>query len=107
MLRSRLLVLVAAVARAGRLQGRRATSRSRSKTTAPAPSTTTITLDADAVRRVEANGRTLDAAFPLDDLGAAGWEISPWVADADGSADARADARPSPDKTSWSFASPS
>jgi hypothetical protein len=48
--------------------------------------TTTVTLDADAVRRVEANGRTLDAAFPLADLGAAGWEITPWVRDPDGSA---------------------
>ena len=45
-----------------------------------------MTLDADAVRRVEANGRTLDAAFLLADLGAAGWEITPWVLDPDGSA---------------------
>lgn len=45
-----------------------------------------ITLDAEAVARVETNGRTLDTAFALDDLRAAGWEISPWTRAEDGSA---------------------
>ena len=35
-----------------------------------------ITLDGEAVARVETNGRTLETAFPLDDLRAAGWELS-------------------------------
>jgi hypothetical protein len=47
---------------------------------------TVITLDAEAVGRVETNGRTLDTSFPLQDLAAAGWEITPWARGADGSA---------------------
>jgi hypothetical protein len=45
-----------------------------------------IILDAEAVARVEADGRTLDTAFSLDDLRSAGWEISPWTRAEDGSA---------------------
>jgi hypothetical protein len=50
---------------------------------------TFITLDAEAVARVEVAGRTLDTAFPLDDLKAAGWTISPWTRGADGAATLR------------------
>ena len=50
---------------------------------------TFITLDAEAVARVEVAGRTLDTAFPLDDLKAAGWTISPWTRGADGAAPLR------------------
>ena len=50
---------------------------------------TFITLDAEAVARVEVSGRTLDTAFPLDDLKTAGWTISPWTRGADGSATLR------------------
>jgi hypothetical protein len=48
--------------------------------------TTVVTLDAEAVGRVETNGRTLETAFPLDDLRTAGWEIAPWQRGPDGSA---------------------
>jgi hypothetical protein len=48
--------------------------------------TTVVTLDAEAVGRVESDGRTLETAFPLDDLTAAGWTITPWQHGADGSA---------------------
>ncbi len=47
---------------------------------------TVITLDAEAVARVETNGRTLETAFPLDDLRAAGWKVSPWQRRDDGGA---------------------
>lgn len=47
---------------------------------------TVITLDGEAVARVETNGRTLETAFPLDDLRTAGWEVSPWQRQDDGSA---------------------
>jgi len=47
---------------------------------------TVVALDAEAVARVETNGRTLDTAFPLDDVRAAGWDISAWERAADGSA---------------------
>ena len=47
---------------------------------------TAITLDGEAVARVETNGRTLETAFPLDDLRAAGWDVSPWLRLEDGSA---------------------
>lgn len=47
---------------------------------------TAITLDAEAVTRVETNGRTLETAFPLDDLRTAGWEVAPWQRQDDGSA---------------------
>ena len=50
---------------------------------------TFITLDAEAVARVEVFGRTLETAFPLDDMRAAGWEISPWERGADGAATLR------------------
>jgi hypothetical protein len=46
---------------------------------------TFITLDGEAAARVQTGGRTLATAFPLDDLKAAGWTISPWTAGADGS----------------------
>jgi hypothetical protein len=45
-----------------------------------------ITLDGEAVARVETNGRTLETAFPLDDLRAAGWDVSPWLRLDDGRA---------------------
>jgi hypothetical protein len=45
-----------------------------------------IRLDAEAVAGVERDGRTLDTAIPLDDLRAAGWEVSVWERGADGSA---------------------
>jgi hypothetical protein len=45
-----------------------------------------LTLDAEAVARVETGGRTLDTAFPLDDLRDAGWEVSSWARGQDGSA---------------------
>jgi hypothetical protein len=47
---------------------------------------TAVTLDAEAVARVETNGRTLETAFPLDDLRAAGWEVAPWQRLEDGRA---------------------
>ena len=50
---------------------------------------TVVALDAEAVGRVETNGRTLDTAFPLDDLTEAGWEITPWERSADGAATLR------------------
>ncbi len=39
----------------------------------------TITLDKDAVARATGAGRTLEQAVRLDDLRAAGWNISEWT----------------------------
>ena len=50
---------------------------------------TFVTLDPEAVARVETGGRTLETAFPLDDLKKSGWQISPWQRGADGSATLR------------------
>jgi hypothetical protein len=50
---------------------------------------TAITLDGEAVARVEQSGRTLDTAFALEDLRAAGWDVSPWERADDGSATIR------------------
>jgi len=38
-----------------------------------------VALDADAVAAVEAGGEPLEANVRLDDLGGAGWQVSPWV----------------------------
>ncbi|MGQ0826002.1 MAG: hypothetical protein ACT4OX_13410 [Actinomycetota bacterium] len=48
-----------------------------------------VTLDAEAVARVQGNGRTLETAIVVDDLAAAGWEVVPWARADDGSATLR------------------
>jgi hypothetical protein len=50
---------------------------------------TIIRLDAEAVGRVETDGRTLERAFVLDDLKKAGWHITSWQRGPDGSATLR------------------
>ena len=47
---------------------------------------TTVTLDAEAVARVETNGRTLENAFSIDDFVQAGWNVGTWERNEDGSA---------------------
>ena len=46
----------------------------------------TVTLDAEAVSRVESNGRTLDTAILLDDFRDAGWDVGAWTREAGGGA---------------------
>ncbi len=45
-----------------------------------------VSADADAVRAAESGGLPLEQAVRLDDLGAAGWAVDPWVRAEDGSA---------------------
>jgi hypothetical protein len=48
---------------------------------------TTVTLDAEAVARVETDGRTLETAFPLGDFADAGWTVGAWERAEDGGAE--------------------